>query len=372
MYTIAIDARKALDFGIGTYIRMLIKHLALLDKSNRYYLITDSSQDNKIFGDLPENFILHPVNVKPYSFKELTLFSVTLKQLGADLYHATHYSTPLFIFTKFVVTIHDIIHLLFPHFLPSQVAYYYARFIIQRNITRSDRVIAVSATTKQDLITHMNCNQDKIRVIYNGVEDIFFKEYSTEESHRWLETLGIKRPYILFVGNAKPHKNVDMILRAYAQALSIMNFEESMVLVGGFEQSLPRIKALSKALGIEERINVVGYVASEALPHIYRKATLLFYPSLYEGFGLPLLEAMACGTPVITSNLSALRELGEGVAKLVNPLDISEMARALVELLGNLNLRVQMSKEGKERALEFKWEKVASKTLNLYKEVLNE
>jgi glycosyltransferase involved in cell wall biosynthesis len=369
-HRIAIDARKVQDFGIGTYIRQLIRSLAELDSENHYLLLTRGS-GRDLLDELPENFELVTERSPVYSLRELVALSWRLFRLDLDLYHATHYVLPLVVPSKVVVTIHDIIHLLYPEFLPHRLAFLYAQRMLRRSLQRGDRILAVSRNTKLDLVEYFGIDGGKIQVIYNGVDDVFRQQLSEEKISRWMGNLGIERPYILFVGNpAKAHKNLDRVVQAFARAHQIADFDAPLVCVGDRGNAAFKIRQRAAHLGVEERVILLGHVAEEALPAIYQGASLFLYPTLYEGFGLPVVEAMASGVPVVTSHGSALKEIAEGYAHLVDPLDVQALAEAIAHCMKDEEHRQALAKLGRRRAEDFHWKRTAERTLAAYRSVL--
>jgi glycosyltransferase involved in cell wall biosynthesis len=369
-YTIGIDARKIQDFGIGTYVRNLIRSLAALDSENRYVLLA-KPEDKAGLQDLPENFQVALESSPVYSVRELFALSWHLYRRKLDLYHSTHYVLPAWVNSRVVVTIHDIIHLLYPEFLPSNLAFLYAQRMIRRSLTRGDRIVAVSQNTKNDLMRHFDVDGGKIQVIHNGVDDAFRRRLPAEDLQRWLRDLGIPQPYLLFVGNpAKPHKNLDTVVQAYARARRMAQFDAPLICVGSRQGSEFKIRARAEYLGIGDKVRLLGHVAQEALPAIYQGATLFLYPTLYEGFGLPVIEAMASGVAVITSNTSALKEISEGYALLVDPLDLDGIAKAIASLMGSPERRAAFAERGIRRAEDFRWDEMARKTLDIYMSVI--
>ncbi len=368
-YTIAIDARKIRDFGIGTYIRNLIFELAKLDQENSYLLLT-GPQGQDVLRRLPENF--HPmVQRSPvYSMRELVALSWKLLRLRVDLYHATHYVLPVVVPCRAVVTIHDIIHLLYPEFLPNRLAFFYAEWMIRRSLQRGDRIISVSGNTRTDLMSYFRVDGRKIEVVHNGIEDAFRQEVGQEDLERWMRNLGLKRPYFLFVGNPKPHKNLDNVVKAYARALQLHSFPHPLVCVGDRNATEFKIRQRAEQLGISDRVVLLGHVAQEALPAVYQGASVFLYPTLYEGFGLPVVEAMASNVPVITSNTSALKEVAAGYAHLVSPLDVEGIAKAIVQCVVDDEHRTSLRKLGLRRAQDFQWTEAARKTLEIYRQVI--
>lgn len=365
-YTIGLDARKIQDLGIGPYIRNLMRHLARLDTENRYVLIAHP-QDKEVFRDLPDNFRPSYEKSPVYSVRELFALSWQLWRSKLDLYHSTHYVLPAWVGSPVVVTIHDIVHLLYPEFLPSRLAFLYAQRMIRRSLSRADRLIAVSQNTRSDLVKHFDVDGRKVEVIYNGVEDVFRKKLPPEELERWRRDLGLERSYLLFVGNPEPkRKNLDKVIQAYARAREIAPFDAPLVCIG--ERSGSEFKARQRAanLGAGDRVRLLGKVAPEALPALYQGATLFLFPTLYEGFGIPVVEAMASGVPVITSNTSALKEVAEGYAHLVDPLDVEGMAQAIAHCMSDADHRNSLAKLGLRRAEDFRWSQTARRTLEVY------
>ncbi len=368
-YTIGIDARKVQDFGIGTYIRNLVRSLAEIDRDNGYVLLT-GPQGREVLGELPENFRVVIERSPVYSMRELAALSWRLWRLRLDLYHATHYVLPVTTPSRVVVTIHDIIHLLYPQFLPNRLAFIYAQRMMRRSLGRADRVIAVSESTKSDLMDYFEVDGSTIEVIHNGVDETFRHRLAELDLDRWLRQLGIRRPYLLFVGNPKPHKNLDRVIQAYARAVELADFDAPLVCVGDRTAAQFKLRQRAEQLGISDRLHLLGHVAQEALPALYQGATLFLYPTLYEGFGLPVVEAMASGTPVLTSNTSALKEVAGGHAHLVDPLDCERMAKAIARLMTDDDYRATLAEKGTARAAEFRWELCARHTLEVYRGVL--
>lgn len=370
-HTIAIDARKIRDFGIGTYVRNLIRQLTELDRKNNYLLLTGPA-GREVLDDLPENFALVSQRSPVYSIRELFSISWDLFRRRVDLYHATHYVVPVLMPCRTVVTIHDIIHLLYPEFLPNRLAFYYAHHMIRRSLQRGERIITVSHNTRSDLMHYFGIGGQKIDVVYNGIDDVFRQPLEDEDLRRWMRNLELDRPYFLFVGNPKPHKNLDNVVKAYARALELAEFPHALVCVGDRSGVDSKVRQRAEQLGIADRVMLLGHVAQEALPAIYQGATLFLYPTLYEGFGLPVVEAMASNVPVLTSNTSALKEIASGYAELVNPLDVDRMAQAIVHCVGDADHRQNLRHKGLRRSQEFSWRKAAEQTLDIYRRALGE
>lgn len=368
-HTIGIDVRKIQDFGIGTYISHLVTGLAEIDTDNQYVLIA-APQSRDAVPVLPDNFRVVLERSPVYSLRELVALSYRLYRLRLDLYHSTHYVLPLALPCPAVATIHDIIHLLYPDFLPNRMALLYAQRMIRSTLARGSKIIAVSNNTKEDLETYFEVSGDKIEVIYNGVDDLYRAEMPAAEIERWLDHFELRRPYLLFVGNPKPHKNLDNVIKAFARALELNRFDAHLVCVGARHSAEFKIRQRAEQLGIGDRVQLLGHVVPEALPALYRGASLFLYPTLYEGFGLPVVEAMACGTAVITSNTSALKEIADGYAHLVDPLDVEKMALAISHCMSDDKYRAELAERGRRRADDFHWHQAAEQTLAVYRQAL--
>jgi alpha-1,3-rhamnosyl/mannosyltransferase len=366
---ICIDARKIADFGIGTYIRNLLRSLAEIDESNHYWVLV--GRDHRGFVDrLGANFHSFVESSSVYSLRELATVSLALYRLRPDVYHATHYVLPAYLPCPSVVTIHDIIHLLYPQFLKNRFALLYARIMIARSLRLGRRIVTVSESTRDDIQDFFGVDGAEIRVVYNGVEDVFRHRLPPDELQAKLQGFRLRRPYLLFVGNPKPHKNIENLLRAYARALELAPGDVTLACVGDREGGSARLRYLCRSLGVAERVAFLGHVADDDLPALYQGALAFLYPSLYEGFGLPVVEAMASGVPVVTSSSSALRELAEGSADLVNPHDVEDIAKAIVRCLTSAEHRESMSARGAARSADFDWRTTAERTLEVYREAM--
>jgi glycosyltransferase involved in cell wall biosynthesis len=370
-YAIGIDARKLTDFGIGTYILNLVTSLAEIDADNRYVLFV-GKRHREMLGGLPDNFRVVVESAPVYSARELIALSWRLLRLRLDLYHATHYVLPAVVPCRAVVTIHDIIHLLYPEYLPNALAFLYAKRMIHRSLVRGDRIIAVSQNTRSDLMDYFKVGGEKIEVIYNGVSERFAEALDSDQVDRRLAPLGVTPPYLLFVGNPKPHKNLDNLIRAFARAQELRPFQGKLVCVGDRGNRDLKFRLLAAELGIEDRLMLLGHVEDDTLTALYQGASLFLYPTLYEGFGLPVVEAMASGVPVVTSSTSALQEVARGCAELVEPLDVEAIARAISRCMADPTHREQLVLAGRKRARDFRWRLTAERTLAVYRKVLGD
>jgi len=363
---ICIDARKLHDFGIGSYVRNLVSALAKRASQDDYWLLVPGGAES-FTSRLPANFHAVVETAAGYSLREQVAVSRRLSEIGPDLYHATHYVLPGRLPCPAVVTIHDLIHLLYPRFLPNRFAYYYARFMVRRALRRARSIITVSNTSRDDLQCMFPASTTAIDVIHNGVDKMFTKEIGEEELAQQLRRLEVRPPYFLFVGNPKPHKNLNALLRAFANTQSI---PERLVVVGDRGDS-GATQQLCDELGIGERVDLLGYVEASSLPAVYRGSTALVHPSHYEGFGLPVAEAMASGTPVIAADVPALREIANNAAEWIDPNDDTTISQALSKLSKDRDRRQELSHRGLEQAKRFSWDKCAEKTEQVYRRALS-
>jgi glycosyltransferase involved in cell wall biosynthesis len=368
---IGIDARKLKDYGIGSYIRNLLEAISRQPGAEKYrFRVYARRSDREAMPDLPANFEIVEEEAPGYSLAELTRFAFRLYRDRLDLFHATHYVLPP-LRCRAVVTIHDIIHLLYPQFLPNRLALVYARVMVRRALSRADRIITVSYNSKRDLVDYFGITPARVDVIYNGVSPRYRPDIPPEERERVARKYGLRIPYLLFLGGERPHKNAQNVIRAFAEARrSRPDLPHILALAGPMPKNTARIDALIGALDLASAIVRPGLIEEEDLPGLFAGADVLLYPTLYEGFGLPVVEAMASGTPVLTSSTSALQEIAGGYAFLVDPLDVDAIARGIVALTTDPKIRSDYVELGRKRALDFSWQKAAERTLEVYAEAL--
>jgi glycosyltransferase involved in cell wall biosynthesis len=285
---------------------------------------------------------------------------------GVDLFHATEHLLPRFSSVRTVFTLHDLIFLFHPE-THKPLNRWFLTLMMPRFLRAADAVIAVSECTKRDAVRFYGIPEEKITVIYEGVNPRF-RPASPETIAAVRARYGLPEHFILYVGTIEPRKNLTALLEAFHHLLATHDLR--LVIVGKkgwlYEGFFRRLREL----GLEDRVIFTGYVPDEDLPAIYSAADLFVFPSLYEGFGLPVLEAMACGTPVICSNTSSLPEVAGDAALLVDPTDVRALAGAMERALTDEHLRSELMAKGLERARWFTWEKAAAKTLEVYRGVL--
>jgi glycosyltransferase involved in cell wall biosynthesis len=367
---IAIDARKLRDYGIGTYVRNLLRQLARIDTTTDYVVLC-SRRDHEQVGALGENFRAVPEASPGYSIREQVTVPMDLRREGADLFHAPHYVLPPLVRCKSVVTIHDCIHLRFPQYLPNKLGYAYARGSLWIAAHHSNRVITVSEASKRDILDYFSVPPAKIDVIYNGIDERFSTPPPSDDVERVRERYQLDHPFILYAGNIKPHKNLERGIEAFHELRRDSQFEKVKLVIIGDE--IAKYAALRHAVHrykLHKYVRFFGFVPDSTLAILYRLADVFVFPSLYEGFGLPPLEAMASGTPVITSNVSSLPEVVGDAAMLVDPLKPQVIADALARVLTDPGLRADLSARGLERSRHFSWERSVRRVREIYNEVL--
>jgi len=325
---VAIDARKLHDFGIGTYIRNLLRHLARIDHDTEFVLLCTEA-DLGVAAQLGPNFrsVLEPA--PNYSIREQIHVPWVLRRERPDLFHAPHYVLPAAIHCNSVVTIHDCIHLMFPQYLPNRMAYAYARAQMWTAAHRSDCILTVSDASKRDILHLFNIPPEKIVVVYNAIDAHFSVTPHPDAVARVRERYQLDHRFLLYVGNIKPHKNLVRLIEAFSE-LRTGDLEDLKLLIIGDEISkLPALRHAVHRHKLHKHVRFLGYVPDDQLAVLYRLAAVFVFPSLYEGFGLPPLEAMASGTPVVVSNVSSLPEVVGDAAVLVDPHDIDSIVDGL-------------------------------------------
>jgi glycosyltransferase involved in cell wall biosynthesis len=355
---IAIDARKWRDYGIGTYVRNLVRHLAHLDRATTYFLFCDDA-DQAELRDLAENFVPVVDESGGYSVREHVSIPLKLQKLGADLLHSPHYVLPLLTRTRSVVTIHDCIHLLFPQYLPNRMALHYAHFMMGSAIKRSALVFTVSEASRRDILRfYPKADPERVLVVPNAIDEAILEDPGEEEMERVKERYQIRGRFILYAGNIKPHKNLDRLIGAFAQLKQRSGHEDLKLVIIGDEISRHGfLRRGVEEAGVRQDVRFFGFVPAHTLSALYRLASVFAFPSLYEGFGLPPLEAMACGTPVVTSRISSIPEVVGDAAVLVDPHSVEDIAGGLERVLGDAALRDDLVARGRERVQHFSWER---------------
>jgi len=370
MARIAIDARKWRDYGIGTYVRNLVRHLARLDHETTYFLFC-ARQDASVLRDLAANFVPVVDDSVGYRLKEHFSIPLKLRRLGVELFHTPHYVLPLLCPTRAVVTIHDCIHLLFPQYLPNRAALRYSEFMMRSAIRRSAVVLTVSEASRADILRFFpEADAERVQVVPNAIDPAILDDPGEDEQERVRERYQVRGRFILYAGNIKPHKNLDRLISAFALLRQQGETDLKLIIIGDEVSRHGSLRRTMEAAGLRQEVRFFGFVPDRTLAVLYRMASVFAFPSLYEGFGLPPLEAMACGAPVVTSRLSSLPEVVGDAAVLVDPYSVEDIARGLARVLSDTELRAELVARGRIRAQAFSWEQSVEKIHATYLKVL--
>jgi glycosyltransferase involved in cell wall biosynthesis len=361
---VAIDARWLVG-GIGTYTENLLHGLRQGTNGLEFHAIARSADVARV-KELC--FRTTVVNVPIYTMLEQ--FLVPHAARGCDLLHVPHFNAPLLHRGPLVVTIMDVIHLRSPKYRHKLGSILYAWPMLNAAARRADQIITVSNYSKAQIMETLGTPGSKISVIHNGVGGQFRQNANEKESEAAAQALGTDRPFLMYVGNLKPHKNVITLLRAFAQLHQRKTFSHSLLIVGDDPRWKRSIVEECVRLGIRDSTIFLPYVSPELLPRLYAAAELLVMPSTTEGFGLPVLEAMACGTPVVCSNAASLPEVAGDAALYFDPASHEELAERIELLLHSNGLRAALRSKGLQRAKQFTWDEFARKHLDLYYQVL--
>lgn len=366
---IGIDARMIGHSGIGTYLRNLLRELpSCLPKDFEATLFGM----NRHFGGLPESY-------RKRRFAD-PVYGVT-EQIGlwrrtgcVDLWHAPHFNVPLACRSRLVVTVHDLIPWVFAgKFFSGAKKLYFGKMMdaIRR---QASKVIAVSGHTKRDLMRYFGFSEDKIRVIHEGVSEDFYPVQDDEGIGRLKKRYGVPEgmKFILYVGLLKPHKNLETLIRAVKKLRREKKIEEKLVVIGPKDKKYPPEARALAAVASDEDLVYVPRAEFEDLPVFYNQASCLVQPSLYEGFGLPVLEAMACGTPVIVSDRASLPEIAGDAALVFAAESSPDLEKRILEMMQNDEIRAGLAEKGIERARQFSWKKMAEQTVEVYREVMRQ
>lgn len=365
---IVIDARMWDESGIGRYLRNLIDQLQGIDKKNEYLLLLLDKSYNNI--NLQSNFKKIKINFGWYTVAEQIRLPSILNKLKPDLVHFPHFNAPIFYQGKFVVTIHDLIH---QHFnfqrasthglVTHQIKQLGYKTVFGNAVKKSAKILTPSNFVKAQLIKEWGVHPGKIIVTPEAAGDKFNdrSKVSLRRKDIILKKFGIKPPFIFYVGNAHPHKNIEGLIKAFLNLRKKYQYLQ-LVLAGQDSYFWQRIKKESP----QKDIIYTSQITDEELAALYRGAQVFVMPSFEEGFGIPLLEAMACGCPVVSSNGGSLPEVGGDAALYFDPYNIDNMVNKIQNILNSEKLRKDLIHKGKKRVKQFSWKKLAQQTLEVY------
>jgi glycosyltransferase involved in cell wall biosynthesis len=377
---IGIDARfyGGRHAGLGRYTKNLVDQLANFDGENSYIIYLHRSNADEFQTDNP-NFARRIIDVSHYSFQEQIALPRLLAQDGLDIAHFTHLNVPVRYRQPYVVTIHDLIM----HTFKNRAAtthtnlVYEAKHMAYRMVTRqaalrARHIIVPSQAVKDELMAFYKLPEQRITVTYEAADDVTVQGripgHEDPRIHEVLERLGIKRPFIMYVGNVYPHKNIELLARSMQELHE--KYGLTLVMPSARNVFLERTEAMMKKHGVMEHVMLPGFVPDDELRVLYSQADAYVFPTLAEGFGLPPLEAMAAGAPVICSDIPVLREVCGDAALYFDPQD----TRSLITQVGNVvtdkELRDELIAKGRAREKQFSWKKMAEQTLSVYKQSL--
>ena len=366
---VVIDARRIHDFGIGTYIRNLVRGLSRVEHNNRYTLIIPSNDIIEVQG-LGSNFQTAIYAHLDTEVMHNIAFPKFLRTLRGDLYHIPLNSVAWWMPQPYVLTIHDMSTLLFPSHRSFRNRMHEQRY--RRGALRAARVIAVSNSTRRDVETVLHVPAERIHTIYSAPDPAFI-DGATAADHdlQTLERYSISKPFVLYAGTIRPQKNVPRLIEAFAVLRGeLENHPEfrdlRLVIIGDELSKYPAVRRAVLSSRVENFVRFLGFVPIEVLRVFYRGAAAFAFPSLYEGFGLAPLEAMACGTPVVASNLSSLVEAVGDAAELVSPDNVFDIARGIRDVLLDENRRNALISAGPVQASRFNWDRTAQEVLDIY------
>ena len=373
MMRIGIDATALppQPVGAGNYIIQLIRAFAALEGENQFvifasergqYLINLPNKPNlewKLIGDRHPGLRL---------IWEQTYFSRLIREANVDLLHSLHYTRPLRLFCPSIVTFHDMTFFLYPE-LHTRTKRIFFPQAIKSSSRRADFVITVSESTRQDAIRLLGLSPDRVITIQHGVDRSFRPLNTIEFGKRVAYKYRLPSKFILYVGLIEPRKNLPLLINAYKKLVD-NGTDHNLVLVGRFGWMFDELLQQIEKLSLTDKVILTGYVEQEDLPMVYNLCDLFVYPTLYEGFGLPALEAMACGIPVITTDVSSLPEIVGEAGLLVPPDDVEALFQGINNVLNDEDLRLNMARRGTEQAAKFSWDRAARSTLEVYRQAI--
>ena len=373
---IAIDIRRMSEFGVGTYIRNIVRNLGRLDHETTYFLIGSPAKVKEI-GGLPANFHTIAIAEPERSVKSFREFREVVKRLECDLVHIPNlFSVPRYLPCPYVMTVHDMLdHLSRAR---QQTGFWGSLHfqLTKRALRGASRIFAVSNFTKIEMEKLFGIPEQRIEVVYNAIDERFLHGHATAADRQLIaERYQVSYPFLLYAGRVSPHKNVVRMIEAFSALKTELKKDGAfpdlkLIIIGDDLSGNPDLRRTVVRSGVQNDVRFLGFVPVEVLRTFYDQAKIFVFPSLYEGFGLPPLEAMAHGTPVVTSNVSSLPEVVGNAAVLVHPENVFEIMRALHRVLLDQPLREKMKERSYKQAARFSWEKSVRRILAAYQEVL--
>jgi glycosyltransferase involved in cell wall biosynthesis len=362
--------------GVGVYALNLITKIAKIDRRNIYYVLVQNDDRSLDFIN-QDNFIL--IRVKSALFRHLLsrflleqfYIPYLIKRADIDVSHSLHYSFPLVTFrAKKIVNIYDMTFFLFPH-LHVFIKVRYFRFYIKLASKLAHKIITISHSTRRDLIREFKISPDRLRVIYPGKSELFNPDLDRSRISSAKKAYGIKTEYFLFIGTIEPRKNIRNLILAYHQFLR-ENDRFALVIAGKMGWHQDGITKIIDKLGLSRHVILAGYVKEEDKPFLISGSSIFIYPSIYEGFGIPVLEALACGIPTITSNVSSLPEVAGEAAVLIDPSSVDELYAGMKRLTADEKYYNELKERSISQAAKFDWAMAAKDTIRVYESVYSQ
>jgi glycosyltransferase involved in cell wall biosynthesis len=372
---VAIDIRRMTEFGVGTYTRNVVRALGRLDQINDYFLLGTPQKVAEI-GPLPPNFESVSLLNSDTTFKGYLDCRAVLKRLHCSLVHIPHiFGVPRNLPCPYVITVHDVLEHMYRAHDRSDFRRSLHFHLTRRVLKGAARIFAVSKFTKSEIEKLFSIRPAKIEVIYNAIDERFLHGHATEADRQLLaERYQVTYPFLLYAGRISPHKNVVRIIEAFSALRAELEKDGKypdlkLIIIGDELSRNPDLRRTVIRGGVQNEVRFLGFIPIEVLRIFYDAAKVFVFPSLYEGFGLPPLEAMAHGTPVLTSNTSSLPEVVGNAAVLVNPENVFEIMRALHRVLLDAPLREKLKHRGYDQAQKFSWDIAARQIMSAYQEV---
>jgi glycosyltransferase involved in cell wall biosynthesis len=372
---IAIDIRRMTEFGVGTYIRNVVRTLGRLERENKYLLIGPSSKVEEI-GSLPPNFHAVPLHQPEHTLKGWWEFRAVLQRLDCDLVHVPNiFSVPRALPCPYVMTVHDMLEHMSLGRKRNDLWRSVHFQLTMRVLRGAARIFAVSNFTKMEMEKLFGIPPERIEVVYNAIDERFLHGHASAADRDLIaKRYQVTYPFLLYAGRVSAHKNVVRMIEAFSALKGELEKERAfpdlkLIIIGDDLSGNPDLRRTVVRSGVQNDVRFLGFVPIEVLRIFYDAAKIFVFPSLYEGFGLPPLEAMAHGTPVVTSNVSSLPEVVGNAAVLVNPENVFEIMRALHRVLLDQGLRERMKERSYVQAGKFSWEKSVRRILEVYRQV---
>src|SRR5579862_9816273 len=372
---IAIDIRRMTEFGVGTYIRNVVRTLGRIDRNNEFLLIGTPAKVEEI-GALPSNFRAVPLLASDRSVAGYREFRNALQELKCDLVHIPNlFSVPRMLPCPYVMTVHDMLE----HMSRAREQSGFWRSLYfqmtKRVLAGAARIFAVSNFTRNEIEKLFEIPSDRVEVVYNAIDERFLHGHASAADRDLIaRRYQVTYPFLLYAGRISPHKNVVRMIEAFSALKAELEKSEAypnlkLIIIGDDLSGNPDLRRTVVRSAVQNDVRFLGFVPIEVLRIFYDEAKVFVFPSLYEGFGLPPLEAMAHGTPVVTSNVSSLPEVVGNAAVLVNPENVFEIMRALHRVLLDKALRERMRERGYQQVTRFSWEISVRRVLDVYRQV---